>query len=93
MRTRQKGRAGVLTRLLCLSLAPDPDRGRVIPSQERVVSARHCVRLRRDSRVCGCRVGRPGGGEAVIAFDIIAVALAVGALVYLVFALVKPEKF
>jgi len=29
----------------------------------------------------------------VIAFDIIAAALAVAALVYLVFALVKPEKF
>jgi K+-transporting ATPase KdpF subunit len=29
----------------------------------------------------------------VIAFDIVAAALAVAALVYLVFALVKPEKF
>ncbi|MET0989070.1 MAG: K(+)-transporting ATPase subunit F [Glaciihabitans sp.] len=29
----------------------------------------------------------------MIAFDIIAAALAVAALVYLVFALVKPEKF
>jgi len=29
----------------------------------------------------------------VIAFDIVAAALAVASLVYLVFALVKPEKF
>ena len=29
----------------------------------------------------------------MIAFDIVAAALAVAALVYLVFALVKPEKF
>jgi K+-transporting ATPase KdpF subunit len=29
----------------------------------------------------------------VIAFDIVAAALAVAALVYLVIALVKPEKF
>jgi K+-transporting ATPase KdpF subunit len=29
----------------------------------------------------------------VIAFDIVAAALAVAALAYLVFALVKPEKF
>jgi K+-transporting ATPase KdpF subunit len=29
----------------------------------------------------------------VIVFDLVAAALAVAALVYLVFALVKPEKF
>ena len=29
----------------------------------------------------------------MIAFDIVAAALAVASLVYLVFALVKPEKF
>ena len=55
--------------------------------------ARHCLCPRRDRRVCGRRVGRSGGGEAVIVFDGIAIALAVAALVYLVFALVKPEKF
>ncbi|WP_194088272.1 potassium-transporting ATPase subunit F [Cryobacterium tagatosivorans] len=34
-----------------------------------------------------------GGPEAVIIFDLIAVALAIGAIVYLVIALVKPERF
>jgi K+-transporting ATPase KdpF subunit len=34
-----------------------------------------------------------GGAKTVIVFDIIAVALAVGAIGYLVLALVKPEWF
>nr|WP_241743245.1 potassium-transporting ATPase subunit F [Arthrobacter bussei] len=39
------------------------------------------------------RPDRPGGGEAVIVFDLIAVALAIAALGYLVYALVRPERF
>ena len=34
-----------------------------------------------------------GGGEAVIVFEIVAVVLALAAIGYLVFALVKPERF
>ncbi|ASD23680.1 hypothetical protein B7495_17400 [Cryobacterium sp. LW097] len=55
--------------------------------------ARPCLRARRDRRV---RTDRPcglGGGETVIVFDIVAAVLAVGAIGYLVFALVKPERF
>ena len=39
------------------------------------------------------RSGRQGGGEAVIGFDILAATLAVAAIVYLVFALLNPERF
>nr|WP_256415807.1 MULTISPECIES: potassium-transporting ATPase subunit F [unclassified Frigoribacterium] len=56
-------------------------------------SARHRVRARRHRCV---RSGVPrgeGGREAVIVFSIGAAVLAVAALAYLVYALVKPERF
>ena len=39
------------------------------------------------------RADRESGGEAVIVFDLLAAVLAVAAIVYLVVALVKPERF
>ena len=57
------------------------------------IRARHCVRARDDRRLCGGRPRRAGGRETVIVFTLIAAVLAVASLVYLVFALVKPERF
>ncbi|QNE46971.1 potassium-transporting ATPase subunit F [Glaciihabitans sp. INWT7] len=39
------------------------------------------------------RPRRPGGRETVIFFTVLSLVLGVAALVYLVFALVKPERF
>jgi len=39
------------------------------------------------------RPDRKGYGEAVIFFNILAAALAIASIVYLVYALLKPEKF
>nr|WP_193570883.1 K(+)-transporting ATPase subunit F [Diaminobutyricibacter tongyongensis] len=46
------------------------------------------TRARRDRRP-----DRPGGGEAVIFFNLLAAVLAVASIAYLVYALLKPEKF
>jgi K+-transporting ATPase KdpF subunit len=51
--------------------------------------------------LCGCcdcpiwahRANRKGGGEAVIFFTFLSLAIGIAALVYLVVALVKPERF
>nr|WP_228514058.1 potassium-transporting ATPase subunit F [Frondihabitans sp. VKM Ac-2883] len=56
-------------------------------------SARHRLHSRRDCRLRGRRPRCEGCGEAVIVFNVIAAVLAVAALVYLVYALVKPERF
>lgn len=55
--------------------------------------ARHRLRAGRDRPVRGCRPDRESGGEAVIVFDLLAGALGLAAVVYLLFALVKPERF
>lgn len=47
----------------------------------------HCRDIRAISN------SRARGGKTVIVFQIIGAVLAVAALVYLVYALVKPEKF
>ncbi|PRB11196.1 hypothetical protein CQ047_04965 [Microbacterium sp. MYb72] len=55
--------------------------------------ARHHLH-RADSRAVRPRLPRgQGGGTTVIFFEIAAAALAVAAVVYLVVALVAPEKF
>nr|WP_243844724.1 potassium-transporting ATPase subunit F [Microbacterium sp. Be9] len=57
------------------------------------IRARHHLH-RADSRAVRPRVpGGQGGGAAVIVFEILAAALAVAAVVYLVVALVAPERF
>ncbi|ARK04447.1 hypothetical protein B8281_06565 [Cellulosimicrobium sp. TH-20] len=55
--------------------------------------ARHRLRARRDRRVRAGRRNREGGGEAVIVLELLAVALGAAAIVYLVVALVRPERF
>ena len=54
--------------------------------------------LRHLPRADACAVrargsGRHGGGEAVIGFEIFAATLAVGTIVYLLIALLNPERF
>jgi K+-transporting ATPase KdpF subunit len=56
-------------------------------------SARPSLRSRHAGRFRSRRPRRLGGREAVIFFDILSAALALATLAYLVYALVKPEKF
>jgi K+-transporting ATPase KdpF subunit len=57
------------------------------PLARRSIRAGHCGVF--------CRIvpEHPGGGEAVIFFDFLALALAAAAAVYLLVALIRPERF
>jgi len=70
-----------------------PTGARYATSSDGVLRARPRLRPRHLRRVRTRRPHRLGGVEAVIVFDVLSAVLAVATLAYLVYALVKPEKF
>ncbi|HVL62584.1 MAG TPA: potassium-transporting ATPase subunit F [Microbacterium sp.] len=78
---------------MCSDKAVRPSPSRPAGSRNWSLCARRRLHPRHHRRVRGRRPHRKGGREAVIVFELLAVALGVAAVVYLVYALVKPERF
>lgn len=55
--------------------------------------ARHLVSTHHPRVLRGLGTPGPGGGEALIIFELTALALGIAGVVYLVVALLKPERF
>ncbi|MBO0899022.1 potassium-transporting ATPase subunit F [Cellulomonas sp. zg-ZUI199] len=55
--------------------------------------ARHRLPAHRGRRARADRLPRQGGGAAVIVLELLAAGLGVAAVVYLLVALVRPERF
>jgi K+-transporting ATPase KdpF subunit len=55
--------------------------------------ARHLVSAHHPRGVCRPGACGAGGGKALIIFELTALALGIAAVVYLLIALLKPERF